>query len=137
MTDTHSAEATSQPHQPAGLATAIGTARTIAGGIREAATTIGRLTDRELAMLVGAAERVRDMIPAERLAAARSNETVENLRHSTHRGVDIAFDALAIAVWVAGEWLDRKPGWPSPRYETKPPIAQPAAGSAAPAVATT
>ena len=137
MTDTQRPETMSPSSPLGGLTAAMGTARSIADSIRQAATTLGQLTDRELAMLVGAAERVRDMIPPERLAAARSNKTVEGLRHSTHRGVDIAFDALAIAIWVGGEWLDRKPGWPPHREPPPAPQPQPGPGSTAPAVAAT
>lgn len=129
MTDARFAERTSPNDPSAALDDVLRTAGEVADRLREAAGAVGRLGERELAMIVGIAEDVRDRtIAPERLASARRRETLAGVRRSTHRGVDLGFDAAAVGIDVAMDFLEaalRRPKTAAPVQPAPPPI-QPA-----------
>ncbi len=82
-------------------------ARQLATQLREATREVGRLGERELAMIVGAGEDARDrIISHDMLVEARRNPIVAGLRQSTHRGFDLGFDAIAVSVQAGSDLLD-------------------------------
>jgi len=90
-----------------GLDDVIRTAGDVADRVREAAASVARLGERELAMLVGIAEDIRDRTVArERLDSARKIETIASLRQTAHRGVDLGFDMAAVGVDVSVDFVD-------------------------------
>jgi hypothetical protein len=110
-----------------GLDDVIRTAGDVADRVREAAASVARLGERELAMLVGIAEDIRDRTVArERLDSARKIETIASLRQTAHRSVDLGFDMAAVGVDVGVDFVDaalRRPAKPAASQSSAPAAA--------------
>lgn len=90
-----------------GLADVLDSARQLAAQLRGAARGVGRLGERELAMIIGTGEDVRDQaIGEELMAKARQDPLVASLRQTAHRGLDLGFDAIAVGVQAGSDLLD-------------------------------
>lgn len=90
-----------------GLDDVLSAASKLATQLREAADGVARLGERELAMIIGTGEDVRDrIISSEQLAEARRGPIVAGLRKSAHRGLDLGFDAAAVGVQAGSDLLD-------------------------------
>ena len=107
MTDSRKAHGETAEARPVGLEDVIRTAGEVADRVRDAAAAVFRLGERELAMVVGTLEDVRDRtVAGERLDSARRRETIAGLRRSTHRGIDLGFDAVAVTADVGADFID-------------------------------
>ena len=90
-----------------GLADVLDSARQLATQLRGAARGVGQLGERELAMIIGTGEDVRDRVISEELMAkARQDPLVASLRQTAHRGLDLGFDAMAVGVQAGSDLLD-------------------------------
>jgi 4-hydroxy-3-methylbut-2-enyl diphosphate reductase len=94
---TESIEAVAAPvDTAAGLNDVVRTARNLARQARRTVEDAGGLAERELAMLLNVSEKLRDRLANPKaLAQGREHALFAGLRHSTHRAVDLGFDAVA------------------------------------------
>lgn len=90
-----------------GLENVRAAARDLAERVRDTGIALGEFADRELAFAVGLAEDIRDKtVSAELMKEARALPVVSGFRATTHRVVDLGFDAVAVGVKVGGDALD-------------------------------
>ena len=133
MTDARFESTNADP--PVGLEDVIRTAGEVADKVRDAAGSVARLGERELAMLVGIAEDIRDSVVArERLESARRIETIQGVRRSAHRSVDLGFDAAAVGVDVGIDFIDAAFRRPNRKSAVQPAVAPASAPPASAAI---
>jgi hypothetical protein len=107
MTDAGTTKSASTDTRPAGLDDVIRTAGEVADRLRDAAAAVVRLGEREIAMVLNTLEDIRDRtVASERLESARRMETIAEWRRTTHRGIDLGFDAVAVTADVGADFLD-------------------------------
>jgi hypothetical protein len=102
---------TSATKRQSGLEEVVRAARELAAQLQKSAAAAGGLAEREIKMLVDVAEDVRDRSVKEAvLKEAREIKFLAGLRGSTHRVVDMGFDALGVSLVVAADVVGRFAG---------------------------
>ena len=82
-------------------------ARDLADRLRETTTALGSFAEQELAFVVGLAEQIRDRtLSPELLREARAMPVVSGLRVTSHRVVDLGFDALSVTLKLGSDTVD-------------------------------
>jgi hypothetical protein len=90
-----------------GLENVAKAARDLADRLRSATISVGSFAETELAFVVGLAEDIRDKsISPELLAAARKVPVIDGLRVTSHRVVDLGFDAVSVSLKLGSDSLD-------------------------------
>ena len=90
-----------------GLDNVNATARELAEGLRDTTVAVGEFAELELAFVVGLAEDIRDRtVSPELLGKGRKLPVLSGLRVTTHRVVDLGFDAMSIGVRVGSDAVD-------------------------------
>ncbi|WP_299964316.1 hypothetical protein [uncultured Roseobacter sp.] len=91
-----------------GLENVRASARELANRVRDTGLSIGEFAAEELSFAVSLAEDLRDRtVSAEVLKEVRGYPTVNSFRNSTHRVVDLGFDAVAIGVKIGTDLTDQ------------------------------
>lgn len=91
-----------------GLENVRNAARDLAERVRDTGLSVGEFAADELSFAVGLAEDLRDRtISAEVLKEVRGYPTVNSFRNSTHRIVDLGFDAVAVGVKIGNDLTDQ------------------------------
>lgn len=90
-----------------GLENVIAAARDLADRLRETSVAAGEFAEQELAFVVGLAEDIRDKTVApELLKEARALPVLSGLRVTSHRVVDLGFDAVSVGVKLGSDAVD-------------------------------
>ena len=90
-----------------GLDNVTAAARELAQRLRESTVAVGDLAEQELAFVVGLAEDIRDKsVSPELLKQARGLPVLSGLRVTSHRVVDLGFDAVSIGVQLGSDAFD-------------------------------
>ena len=90
-----------------GLDNVNASARELAERLRDTTVTVGEFAELELAFVVGLAEDIRDRtVSPELLGEARKLPVLNGLRVTTHRVVDLGFDAVSVGVRVGSDAVD-------------------------------
>ena len=90
-----------------GLDNVNASARELAERLRDTTVTVGEFAELELAFVVGLAEDIRDRtVSPELLGEARKFPVLSGLRVTTHRVVDLGFDAVSVGVRVGSDAVD-------------------------------
>jgi hypothetical protein len=101
-----------------GLENVLSSARDVAQRLREATVSVGEFSEEELAFVVGLAEDIRDRtISQELLKEARELPVLGGLRVTTHRMVNLGFDAVSVGVKLGSDTFD---DFLSPRDQRSP-----------------
>jgi len=107
-----------------GIDNVLAAARELAERVREATVAVGEFADQELAAVVGIAEDLRDRsVSPKLLEEARGLPVLSGLRVTTHRVVDLGFDAVSVGVKVGSDAVD---DFLAPRDRRPKGAAQPA-----------
>lgn len=95
------------PAEAATLADVLVAAAEVADQARDLVASVGRVGEREAAMLAGVAEQARDRaLSDDFLQEVRAQPILRGLRHSAHRAVDLGFDAAGAGLRLGSEALD-------------------------------
>lgn len=90
-----------------GLENVRASARELANRVRDTGLSVGEFAAEELSFALNLAEDLQgQLISAELLKEVRSYPTVYSFRKSTHRAVDLGFDAIAIGVKIGNDLTD-------------------------------
>ena len=90
-----------------GLDNVTAAARELAQRLRETTVAVGEVAEQELAFVVGLAEDIRDKsVSPELLKEARSLPVLSGLRVTSHRVVDLGFDAVSVGVKLGSDAFD-------------------------------
>jgi hypothetical protein len=103
------AAATARPNTTgAGVEEVTRTARQVTRTGRDLITDVGEVLERELAMAVSIAERLRnESVSEQMLAEARSLRVQSGVRDSAHRVVDMVADAVGVATLTVARFGER------------------------------
>lgn len=90
-----------------GLDAATKSARDLAERLITTGIDAGDFVEKELGLIVSKVEGIRDRsVSEERLIDAREVPVTSGLRETTHRVVDLGFDALTVTIKMGSEALD-------------------------------
>jgi hypothetical protein len=90
-----------------GLESVTQAARDLAESLRRGTIVAGNLAERELSIVIGLAETIRDQTVSEPLLKrARAVPVVRGLRVSSHRALDLGFDALGVSLTLGSGAVD-------------------------------
>lgn len=82
-------------------------ARDLANRLRDTTVSIGEFATDELAFAVGIAEDIRDRaVSPELLKEAQALPVLRSLRQTSHRVVDLGFDAVSVGVKLGSDAVD-------------------------------